>query len=93
MTAVNHTDGGGGIPPLCGLETGIPKAPALAQANTPDLSLSLSGPRVRQSSQGQGGVNQIEPDSPPPQPGHPCQPTVTGRAEPSSPEEGKKRAG
>lgn len=30
----------GGILPLCGLETGISKAPPLAQANTPGLFLS-----------------------------------------------------
>lgn len=63
------------ILPLCGLETGISKAPPLAQANTPDLpapstpppapslSHALSRPRVRQNSQGQGGVNQTELDS------------------------------
>lgn len=50
------------------------------------LSLSLTGPRVRQSSQGQVGVNQIELDSA----SRPRQPVIPGRAEPFSPEGGEE---
>lgn len=87
----------GDILPLRGLETGISKAPPLAQANTPDLSLSLSptGSKVRQSSQGRGGVNQIELDGHPTlaSRSRPCQSLIpgVGRGGPALPaEEGEK---
>lgn len=86
----------GGILPLCGLETGISKAPPLAQANTPGLFLSraLSLSHWAQSEAEQPGTRWGEPDragqpSTLALPGHPCQPTITGRPEPSSPEEGE----
>lgn len=88
MTAMNHTNGERWPFLLCGLETGFPKTPPLAQANTPDLS--LAGPRVRQSSQEQGGVNQTELEcSPTPAlPSYPAKPMNPGRVRPSSQRKG-----
>lgn len=62
VTAMNHTNAEVTTLPLCGLETGISKAPP-GPGKAPD---SLPPSPDEASSQGQGGVNQTQLDSPPP---------------------------